>query len=61
MIICETYFLLTILLLDSLLTSLVESTYFNKCCVCKFESLQKDESRAQLAKPGKLAKKLTFD
>jgi len=32
------------LLIDSLLTPIVESTYLNRD-MCKFESLQKDESR----------------
>jgi len=34
------------LLIDSLLTPIVESTYLNKD-TCKFESSQKDESRWQ--------------
>jgi len=34
------------LLIDSLLTPIVESTYLNRD-MCKFESSQKDESRRQ--------------
>jgi len=43
----EIDFLFKNLLIDSLLTRIVESTYLNRH-MCKFESSQKDESRWQL-------------
>ena len=44
------------LLIDSLLTPIVESTYLNTD-MCKFESSQNDESRAQLAYFSKVYRK----
>jgi len=45
-------FLIKILLINSLLSPILESTYLNTS-MCKFELLQKDESKAQLADSSK--------
>jgi len=52
-------FPIKILVIVSLLTPIMDNTYLN-VDMCKFESLQKDESRAQLTDSSKHAEKLVL-